>query len=155
QQLQAMDLKDQAAEKREAAEKASKIMDTLVDVIVGDIKLLAAGPEELGAEAIGVVADIVGGMIKTFKSSDLLKRAQELEAQAKILVHGAFTAQVEGAVEQINALDGQLTELSPLAGTSAADSERNVIRAAGQYDTDCEHSPHGKDCKFRFHLVSA
>jgi hypothetical protein len=30
-----------------------------------------------------------------------------------------------------------------------------VIRAAGQYDTDCEYSPHGKDCKFCFHLVSA
>lgn len=155
QQLQSMDLKDQAAEKREAAERASKIIDTVVDVIVGSIKLLVAAPEEIAAEAVGVAADIVGGMIKTFKGSNLLDQAKQLEAQAKILENGAFTAEVDGAVKEIAALDGQLTELSPLAGATGAEAERTVIRAAGQYDVDCEKGRHAKDFKFRFHLVTA
>jgi hypothetical protein len=148
-QLQAKDLRDEVTKKREAAERASKLIDTIVDVLVVATKLLAKVEE-----GPGVAADIVGGLIKTFKTSDLLAQAKALEEQAGKLERESILIEVQSANNFILEMDGQLTTLAPLGGESADDAERKVIRAAKQFDQDCEKDPRAKGCKFRFHQVS-
>jgi hypothetical protein len=149
-QLSKINLQELAAEKREAAEQASKIIDTIVDVVVGGIKIAIGGVEEVP----GVAADIVGGLIKTFKASNLLDEAKALETQAGKLERESINLDIASAIQFIAEVDDQLTTLAPLGGESVDDAQRKVIRAANQFDKDVEKDPRGKSSKFRFFLLT-
>ncbi len=149
-QVKALDLKGEAKEKREEAERASKLIDTLIDGVMSASKIVIGGVEEVP----GAAAEIIVGLIKTYKTSDLLNEAAKLQAEAESLEHEAITIDVASAGKCIGEVNDLLTELEPLAGGAAEGADRKVIRAAKQFDADCDKDPRGKACKFRFHLVT-
>jgi hypothetical protein len=153
-QLKAIDLSEQAEEKRKEAEAAAKIIDTLIDALVGGIKIVAAGPEGAAEAAIGAAADIVGGLTKTFKPSDLLAEAAALQEAAKTLQVASLTATIASAGSFIGRLDVEIKKLVALAARAASNADRKVIKAAKEFDEDCDKNPRGKSCKFRFRYIT-
>jgi hypothetical protein len=151
-QLKALNLRDQADEKREAAEKASGIIDIVVDVLA-DAGSLAKKGAELAEEGPLIAVSLAGDLIKLWAKNNLLEKAKELENEAKVVAIGAIVKAIQTAQDALGGLGEQIGELSLMQAGSAAGAKRKVNRAVEQYDADCDK--HGdKIWQFRFRLVA-